>query len=173
MRKLYLAGPLFSEAEIAFNLGMRDLLKKYFDVYLPQEDGGLMVDMLKQGVPLDAAQQLVFSSDVTAMRAADYVLIILDGRSVDEGAAFELGFAYAIGKTCIAYQSDPRRLLPSGNNPMLECAVSDIFSSKSELRQWAAAESAPCQSIPMSVGALHDLGEVTHAPDEGSSIPGD
>ena len=141
MSRLYLAGPLFSEAELAFNREIRDLLKESFDVYLPQEDGGLMVDMIKNGMSFVEAQHLVFLSDIGAIRRADYLLIILDGRSVDEGASFELGFAHALGKKCIGYQSDPRRLLPVGNNPMVECALETILTSRSELLMWAGQES--------------------------------
>ncbi len=141
MSRLYLAGPLFSEAELAFNWTIRDLLKEYFDVYLPQEDGGLMVDMIKNGMSFLEAQRSVFISDIAAIKSTDYLLIILDGRSVDEGASFELGFAHALGKKCIGYQSDPRRLLPVGNNPMVEFALERILTSRSELLKWAVQES--------------------------------
>jgi hypothetical protein len=37
---VYLAGPLFSEAERGFNIRIRNILSKKYLVYLPQEDGG-------------------------------------------------------------------------------------------------------------------------------------
>jgi len=141
MSRVYLASPLFSEAELMFNREIRDLLKEYFDVYLPQEDGGLMVDMIKDGMSLLEAQHSVFLGDIKAIRSSDYLFIILDGRSIDEGAAFELGYAHALGKKCIGYQSDPRRLLPVGNNPMVECALERILTSRTELLMWASQES--------------------------------
>ena len=156
MSRLYLAGPLFSEAELAFNIEIRDLLKKYFEVYLPQEDGGLMVDMIKNGTSFLDAQHLVFLNDIAAIRRTDYLLIILDGRSVDEGASFELGFAHALGKKCIGYQSDPRRLLPVGNNPMVECALERILISRSELLRWAVQESEAHRPSQVK----QDLGDV-------------
>ena len=60
----------------------------------------------------------VFKDDVAALRASDAFLNLLDGRTVDEGAAFELGVAYALEIPCFALQTDSRRLLPLGNNPM-------------------------------------------------------
>ena len=141
MARLYLAGPLFSESELEFNRAIRDLLNEYFEIYLPQEDGGLMVQMRERGVSLRNARSLVFSYDLDAIKEADYLLIILDGRTVDEGASFELGFAYALGKTCVGYQNDPRRLLPDGNNPMIQCALERIFNSKSQLLEWAVRQS--------------------------------
>ena len=151
MRKVYLAGPLFSEAELNFNRNIRDILAEYFEVYLPQEDGGLMLEMLKQGTALRDAQRLVFAYDVEAIRKADYVLIILDGRSVDEGASFELGYGYALGKRCVGFQTDPRRLLPVGNNPMLECALEHILTSKADLISWAGQESAKYDEFRESI----------------------
>ena len=137
-QKLYVAGPLFSVAERAFNHKLKTQLAHHFDVYLPQEDGLLIVDLIAKGMePADAAAR-VFAADVSAMKRSDILLIVLDGRAVDEGAAFELGYASAIGKTCIALQTDFRRLAPFGNNPMLTGAISILFESVDALVQWAA-----------------------------------
>jgi len=137
MKSLYIAGPLFNESERSFNLRIKNLMSKYFDVYLPQEDGGLMTAMINEGCSLQFASRYVFNQDIEAINNADCLLIILDGRTIDEGAAFELGYSYANGKTCVAYQSDSRRLLPCGNNPMISNAVSEIFSNEEELIKWA------------------------------------
>ncbi len=76
--------------------------------------------------------------DIAALKKCDFVLIVLDGRSVDEGAAFELGYAYALGKVCYGLQTDPRRLLKIGiNNPMIDCALQQVFSSVDDLVAWA------------------------------------
>lgn len=139
MKYLYLAGPLFCEAELSFNLELKKLLTPYFEVYLPQEDGGLLTTMIEEGSSVQFASRTVFNKDIEAMKKADCFLIILDGRTIDEGAAFELGFSYASKKTCVAYQSDSRRLLKHGNNPMIENAVAEIFRNKQELLEWAIA----------------------------------
>jgi len=135
--RLYIAGPLFSEAEKVFNKKLKTLLQPYFEVYLPQEDGGLMVEMIKDGMPQELATKRVFSTDIEAMEKCSFFLIILDGRSVDEGAAFELGFAFSKGKPCYGLKTDPRQLLPYGNNPMISCSIKEIFSSVQSLMQWA------------------------------------
>jgi len=70
---------------------------------------------------------------LAAIRNCDLLVIVLDGRSVDEGAAFELGYAYAIGKPCYGLQTDPRRLLPFGNNPMLQHALKAVVSNVRDL----------------------------------------
>ncbi len=135
--RLYLAGPLFSEAEIDFNHRLKKLLLPFFDVYLPQEDGGLMVDMIAQGTKPIVAAAEVFATDVAAIEGCDVLLIVLDGRSIDEGAAFELGFAFAQGKPCYGLKTDPRQLLVTGNNPMIDCALRMVFSNVDALLAWA------------------------------------
>ena len=135
--KLYLAAPLFNDMERRFNAEVADRLQEFFDVFLPQRDGGLMVEMIKDGANPSAAARKVFQIDVGALDWCDVLLIVLDGRAVDEGAAFELGYAYAQGKTCCALQTDVRRLLSFGNNPMIEGAVHELFQSVDELLVWA------------------------------------
>ncbi len=134
---LYFAAPLFNDGEKDFNRRISKSLGEWFDVYLPQRDGGLLTDLIDHGVSVDAAYRSIFDRDVQAIRECDICLIILDGRTIDEGAAFELGMAYSLGKACYGFQSDSRRLLPVGNNPMIQCALADIFHDCSELYSWA------------------------------------
>lgn len=132
-KSLYIAAPLFSEAELIFNAKLAAELALRFDVYLPQRDGKLLVQMTAKGHCPKQTAKMIFSSDLAAIRASDNLLIVLDGRTVDEGAAFELGYAYAIGKPCYGLQTDPRRLLPTGNNPMIGQALIAVAESVHEL----------------------------------------
>jgi nucleoside 2-deoxyribosyltransferase len=138
-QKVYIAAPLFSEAEKAFNKELKDSLSYLFDVFLPQEDGGLLVDYVNKGIPTEFAAKAVFDIDISALDQCDFLIIVLDGRTIDEGAAFELGYAYASGKPCYGLQTDVRRLLVSGNNPMIQCSCSRIFESLEDLKLWMAA----------------------------------
>ncbi len=135
--RLYLAGPLFSAAEREFNKNLKSMLSPFFSVYLPQEDGGLMVEMIEKGMHPQRAAQCVFTMDVNAIDECDVLLIILDGRAVDEGASFELGFAFARGKECFGLRTDPRQLLATGNNPMIESPLRHIFEDVDSLISWA------------------------------------
>lgn len=137
-KRIYLAAPLFSEAELKFNIQVKEILDSYFEVYLPQEDGGLMVDMIENGISPTSAARIVFELDIKAIQQCDILLIILDGRSIDEGAAFELGYASAMGKICIGLQTDIRKLFLYGNNPMLSGALNFILKSLDELSKWAS-----------------------------------
>jgi len=137
MNKIYIAAPLFSESELIFNKRISDLLSSYLDVYLPQQDGDLLVDLVNRGMNEICARKKIFSQDVEAIDRSDFVLAVFDGRSIDEGACFELGYAFAKGKACFGFQTDPRRLLNGGNNPMIDEAVIRTFYSTSELTEWA------------------------------------
>jgi nucleoside 2-deoxyribosyltransferase len=106
------------------------------DVYLPQEDGRLIFDLIKARIPIECAKQQIFENDVAAILACHALLIILDGRTVDEGACFELGYAYCLGKVCIGLKTDVRSLLPFGDNPMVEGALQKIFHDEEALINW-------------------------------------
>jgi len=141
-KKMYLAAPLFSEAELKYNFYLKSILSPYFEVFLPQEDGELILNLIKNGVSNRVAANKIFNSDVKAIKRCDVILVVLDGRAIDEGAAFELGLAFALGKKCIGFQTDIRRLLPIGNNPMIDCALEITLNSVDDLLDWAKTQSS-------------------------------
>jgi len=137
---LYFAAPLFSQAELEFNAQVARKLEAYFAVYLPQRDGGLFSELVQRDhMNVDQASALIFQKDVEAMELCDILLLVLDGRTVDEGAAFEIGYCYSKGKVCVGLQTDSRRLLPIGNNPMINGPLINIFTSIDSLLAWAAS----------------------------------
>ncbi len=138
-QSLYLASPLFNQMERSFNAEITKDLEQFFHVFLPQRDGGLMMEMTKAGVAAKDAAGAVFRADTQAITNCDVFLIILDGRTVDEGAAFELGYAHGLKKPCYGLQTDVRRLLRTGNNPMIECSLQAVFTSTHELVSWASS----------------------------------
>ena len=130
---IYLAAPLFNPRELTFNLELAERLEQVDEVFLPQRDGSLLVNMLAAGVPREVAQRRVFAQDLEAMRGATMLVAVLDGAHIDEGVAFEIGFSNALGKVCVGFQTDVRRALPSGNNPMIERALGSISADVGEL----------------------------------------
>jgi nucleoside 2-deoxyribosyltransferase len=134
--RAYLAAPLFSDAERSFNLKVRDHLQGVARVFLPQVDGGLLVEFVSTGMPEAEARRRVFLADVEAIRHCDCLVAVLDGRSIDEGVAFEIGVAWAVGRRCVGLQTDPRRLMPIGNNPMIDCALEAVFTTIEGLVDW-------------------------------------
>ncbi len=133
---VYLAGPLFSANERQWNNYVRNALNGFCDVYLPQEDGALLVDLVSGGMPVDLAKNTIFQRDLHAIERCNILLLVMDGRVIDEGACFELGYAYCRGKVCIGLKTDVRSLLPIGDNPMVECALRETFGDISEIWDW-------------------------------------
>jgi nucleoside 2-deoxyribosyltransferase len=133
---IYLAGPLFSATERQWNISLRNELNGFCDIYLPQEDGALLVDLVKNGMPVQEAKGTIFARDIEAIERCDILLLVMDGRIIDEGACFELGYAYSRGKICIGLKTDVRSLLSIGDNPMVECALREIFPDIQDISEW-------------------------------------
>src|SRR5215211_6815592 len=108
---IYLAGPLFSEAERRFNLELAHRLEAIgFEVFLPQRDG-----VERDRPPYDTMvpeerRQAMFHLDRSRILDADVFLFVLDGRVPDEGACVELGIAY-----CQKCLQNPERFLVALN----------------------------------------------------------
>jgi nucleoside 2-deoxyribosyltransferase len=136
--RVYLAGPLFSQGELSRNRSIRDAIASFANVYLPQEDGGLIFDLVRDGMPIEQAKSEIFRQDIQAINQCDVLVIVMDGRAIDEGASFELGYAFALGKTCVGLKTDSRTLLRFGDNPMIEAALRRIFYDEAGLFTWLA-----------------------------------
>lgn len=131
--RAYFAASLFNDMERNFNANVEALLAPFVDVFLPQRDGGLLRKLVADGMALSTAKQYVFKKDVEAISQSDIVIAVLDGRTVDEGVAFELGYGYALGKLCIGLKTDDRALLTIGDNPMITESCHRILNSVDEL----------------------------------------
>lgn len=109
MSRVYFAAPLFCAAEWEFNAKLVAVLERHgYEVFLPQRDG--VVAATLEGKSEQEACETVFRKDTEALRAADILCIVLDGRVPDEGACAELGMAYALGKRCYGLRTDMRAL---------------------------------------------------------------
>ncbi|MGP8217130.1 MAG: nucleoside 2-deoxyribosyltransferase [Bacteroidia bacterium] len=96
-KTIYFAGPLFTRAEIEFNLKASEYLKKHgFEVFLPQEacEGMHGKD--------------IFETCRNGIDSSNVVLANVDGADADSGTCWECGYAYAKGIPIIAYRTDFR-----------------------------------------------------------------
>jgi len=101
--RVYLAAPLFSEAEQNYNLVLHDLLTSHlFDVYLPQEVGDTSRTRDR------GEQRQIFDLHLRVLMDADIVVAVVDGADADSGTSWEMGYAYALGKQVIALRTDFR-----------------------------------------------------------------
>lgn len=108
--RLYLAGPLFSSAERAWNAAVTAALRAAgHDVFLPQE----------QESGLDAAA--IFATDVAGIDAAEALVAMVDGADADSGTAWEIGYAAGRGTPVVLVRTDLRSTAGAAGpyNPML------------------------------------------------------
>ncbi len=118
MRTVYLAAPLFSGAELDFNRKLRDEIKRAgFKVFLPQEDSNNIKDERTR-------QKIIFGKNEASIQNSDIIVAVLDGTDVDSGTAWEIGYAYALGKPILGLRTDFRTLGIEGTvNLMIERSV--------------------------------------------------
>jgi nucleoside 2-deoxyribosyltransferase len=126
--RVYLAGPLFTMAERRFMAQLRDLVGALpgVDALWPAD---LFVDddLAAMG---DGAKTHIFCGCTTGLGGCDLVAAVLDGPQVDDGTAWEIGYAYARGIPVWGLRTDFR---VAGDTPhslvncMIECSCQRIF----------------------------------------------
>jgi nucleoside 2-deoxyribosyltransferase len=142
--KVYIAAPMFSNAEKEFNVHIADQLAGLgYDTYLPQRDGGEAAALVRQGMDEDSVRRRIYETDRAAISECAALVFVLDGRVPDEGACVELGMAVALGKPCVGLQTDCRRFGGTdSNNLMIDYSLAWIAHSVPEftarLPEWLA-----------------------------------
>ena len=137
--KIYLAGPLFTASELAFNRELRDLLERAgHEVWLPQE----------QNAAIPRAAESIFYHLVARLESIEVVLANMDGADPDSGTCWDCGFAWAIGKPVVVFRTDVRSERNTDLGPY-------------NLMMWAAATArldGPFATVPeLSVALLKVL----------------
>jgi nucleoside 2-deoxyribosyltransferase len=138
---VYFAGPLFNQAERAFNARLTERIEALgCRVYLPQRDGVESTKPPYDAMTSDERAAAVFRMDRDQVLASDVFLFVLDGRVPDEGACVELGIAYAqrhltgSPKLIVGLQTDVRAaFLQAHLNEMLDGALDLVVRSEDEL----------------------------------------
>jgi len=115
MKTVYLAAPLFSEAECDFNRKIKKELHSLgIKVFLPQEDSNNVHDKNNR-------QKIIFDKNLKGIENSDILVAVIDGADVDSGTAWEIGYAFAKGKPVIGLRTDFRSLGIEGTvNLMIE-----------------------------------------------------
>jgi len=112
---VYVAGPLFSQAERDFLENMVDCLAKAVNLdpiinfFLPHRDGG----ELGKG----PTRPYIFNLDINKINAADVIIALLDGQDSDSGTCIELGYAYALNKKIFGILTDFRSYCTNDHEP--------------------------------------------------------
>lgn len=97
MTSVYLAGPLFTAAEMKFNKELSEVLNKNgYQVFLPQEEC------------LDKDTEEIFYLCKAGVESASAVVAIMDGADADSGTCWECGYAAAKNIPVIIVRTDIR-----------------------------------------------------------------
>ena len=100
--KVFLASPLFSDAEREFNSNLaKSLRENGFEVWLAQE-----APFIQKGIHKE--KKTIYEGDILALKTSDVVVAVLDGINVDAGVAYEMGYAKALGKPIVGLKTDYR-----------------------------------------------------------------
>ncbi|WP_169974663.1 nucleoside 2-deoxyribosyltransferase [Tautonia rosea] len=123
--QIYIAGPLFSQAERTWNAALAAaLIEAGHTVFLPQT-------AIHQLETLEA--EAIFRLDVEGVRSADAVVAVLDGADPDSGTSFECGLAFALGIPIVAVRTDFRAggdALPGQRVPTINLMLSQAVSAE-------------------------------------------
>ncbi len=131
--RVYLAGPLFTEAERAWltvlkkEIEARDVVVIWpWELFSLGEVESLGCNATKE----------IFRRCRDALHDCDTVVAVLDGPLVDDGTSWEIGYAYAKGKRIIGIRTDLRRAGECEGaciNAMVEHACEQVAKSKEAL----------------------------------------
>jgi len=123
---IYLAGPLFTAAELAFNHDLAENLRGHgYYVFLPQEHN----DALTAGY-----SKRVYKTDLDALHGSEVTVAVLDGSDVDSGTAWECGYSRAMGKMVFGFRTDIRIYgVEEEVNLMIQESCVGIYSKFSDL----------------------------------------
>ena len=122
MLNIYLSGPLFSRAEIAWGARVKAFLEDRLEevrVFWPHEIA-----------PCSAGLQEIFQANLKALNEADLMVAMLDGSQVDDGTAWEVGYAYARSLPAWGLRTDFRSAGDTAQslvNCMIECSCQTVF----------------------------------------------
>jgi len=120
MSTIYLAGPLFSEAKQAWHRATKARIEAEtkYDVIWPFE----LFDQTEILTWGDAAPLRVMETCRDAINLCGLMVALLDGPQVDDGTAWEIGYAHAKGVPVIGVRTDFRQ---AGDVPgaLVNCTV--------------------------------------------------
>jgi nucleoside 2-deoxyribosyltransferase len=122
--KIYLAGPLFTQADRLWNRRIADELRGLdpsLEVLLPQDAA---VNALENGV---LNFHTLFQGCIEGIQQSDVIVANLDGSDSDSGTSFECGFAFALGKPVLGIRTDLRASEDRGLNAMLSQSCADLI----------------------------------------------
>ena len=135
-KRAYIAGPLFDEGERWWIERVEQTVAALgYETFLPHRDNPSKDEF-------NVAD--IFANDRRGIDRCDVVVASLNGLTTDDGTAWELGYAFALGKPIVGLHTDWRRRFDHEVvNLMIECSLTDLVRSLEDLpgalaKLWAA-----------------------------------
>jgi nucleoside 2-deoxyribosyltransferase len=101
---VYLAGPLFTQAEWQWNQRLAEALQEHsLQVILPQDGAAPMLSGEKE-----FNARGLFDQNLQSIDRSDVVVALFDGPDVDSGTAWECGYAFKSAKPVVGVRTDIR-----------------------------------------------------------------
>lgn len=112
---IYQAGPLFSEAEREWHQKLTLKMEKAgYVVVWP----GALLSPEKINEAGEQAVQLIYTTCASAIDGCTCIVALLDGTQVDDGTAWEIGYAHAKGIPVYGIRTDSRVAGDTSHNNM-------------------------------------------------------
>jgi len=155
--KIYLSGPLFTQAERRWNRRLAGELEERIagaQVVLPQD--------FKVGSSYNNPKNFprVFRACLDALRESDVVVAVLDGPDVDSGTALEMGVAYERGIPIVGVRTDFRESQDRGVNLVIAGACTTL------LREMSFGEDVAQLAKDLAGKIVSAMKKTTPAPEE-------
>ena len=131
MVKIYIAGPLCEEENRKF-LEMIDKICKDlgFETFLPHRDVGLYNQNKN-----DEDIKEISRKDLEEIKRCEMMIGVLNGICVGAGTAWEMGYAFAIGKKVIGLKTDRKISESIGDISVIIAGQIEIVESIEKLRE--------------------------------------
>jgi nucleoside 2-deoxyribosyltransferase len=124
---IYLAGPLFSQAERRYNRLLAKRLQELLpraSIVLPQD---FRADPAETSFNDRRHSGTLYRRCVAELNKCDLVVALVDGADVDSGVAFEIGYMRGLGKPVLGVRTDYRQLQVKGLNVMLAEGCTEVL----------------------------------------------
>jgi nucleoside 2-deoxyribosyltransferase len=82
-----------------------------------------------------ATKDIIFQTDIEALKAADLIVALVTGQDIDSGTASEIGFMYANNKPVLAITAEERRYRNLFTEGMFTSSVSNVVELLDEINR--------------------------------------
>jgi len=137
IKKIYIAGPLFNVHEKKYLEDTAEVLEGAgFDCFLPHRDQtGIDPEELKNNEMSQETKDIIFQTDIEALKGADLIVALVTGQDIDSGTASEIGFMFANNKPVLAITAEERRYRNLFTEGMFTSSVSNVEDLLDEINK--------------------------------------